>query len=210
MVNIAIIDDHQIVIDGVKALLQGSDEFHVALESTHANSFLELLRSQQTDIVLTDIFMPEMSGELLARQIAIAFPHIHIVVLSMSGQNNLVNAMISDSNIKGFLLKNIGKSELLEALRKIHAGGVYFSGEILEEMIAGADQLAESKQPSLTIREIEIVKLMEQELNNKQIAEALFISERTVETHRKNIYRKTETNSIVGLIKYAYVNKIIA
>ena len=209
MVKIAVIDDHQIVIDGVKALLQDSDKFKVALESTNALQFLQSLRSIPIDVILTDIFMPHTSGEELAKWVAEEFPQIHIIVLSMGGQINLVNKMITESNIKGFLLKNIGKAELINALEKVYAGGVYFSQEILSAMIAEGEVKAEMKTANLTIRELEILKLIESEKNNKDIAAQLYISERTVETHRKNIYRKTNTNSIIGLIKYAYVNKII-
>lgn len=209
MVKIAVIDDHQIVIDGVKALLQDSDKFKVALESTNAVQFLQSLRSIPIDVILTDIFMPHTSGEELAKRVAEEFPQIHIIVLSMGGQINLVNKMITESNIKGFLLKNIGKAELINALEKVYAGGVYFSQEILSAMIAEGEVKAEMKTANLTIRELEILKLIESEKNNKDIAAQLYISERTVETHRKNIYRKTNTNSIIGLIKYAYVNKII-
>ena len=209
MVKIAVIDDHQIVIDGVKALLQDSDKFKVVLESTNAIQFLQSLNSIPIDVILTDIFMPHMSGEELAKRVAEEFPQTHIIVLSMGGQITLVNKMITESNIKGFLLKNIGKAELINALEKVYAGGVYFSQEILSAMIAEGEVKAEMKAANLTIRELEILKLIESEKNNKDIAAQLYISERTVETHRKNIYRKTNTNSIIGLIKYAYVNKII-
>ena len=209
MVKIAVIDDHQIVIDGVKALLQDSDKFKVVLESTNAIQFLQSLNSIPIDVILTDIFMPHMSGEELAKRVAEEFPQIHVIVLSMGGQITLVNKMITESNIKGFLLKNIGKAELINALEKVYGGGVYFSQEILSAMIAEGEVKAEMKAANLTIRELEILKLIESEKNNKDIAAQLYISERTVETHRKNIYRKTNTNSIIGLIKYAYVNKII-
>ena len=209
MVKIAVIDDHQIVIDGVKALLQDSHKFKVVLESTNAIQFLQSLNSIPIDVILTDIFMPHMSGEELAKRVAEEFPQIRVIVLSMGGQITLVNKMITESNIKGFLLKNIGKAELINALEKVYTGGVYFSQEILSAMIAEGEVKAEMKAANLTIRELEILKLIESEKNNKDIAAQLYISERTVETHRKNIYRKTNTNSIIGLIKYAYVNKII-
>lgn len=208
MVRIAVIDDHQIVIDGVKALLHNNTDFKVVLESTSPAQFLDALMNTKVDIVLTDIFMPEMSGEELAKKIAVHFPEIHIVVLSMGGQSILVRNMITDSNIKGFLLKNIGKTEMLQALNKVNSGGVYFSEEILKDMMA-VSAVPEQKVSSLTNREIEILKLIELEKSNKQIADELFISERTVETHRKNIYRKTDTNSVIGLVKYAYLNKLI-
>ena len=127
----------------------------------------------------------------------------------MSGQGDLVNQMIEDADISGYVLKNIGKKELLKALEKISGGGIYFSEEVLEEMTRASDRKKENEEVNLTAREIEIIRLIEKELSNKQIAEQLFLSERTVETHRKNIFRKTNTASVIGLVKYAYEHKLI-
>jgi DNA-binding NarL/FixJ family response regulator len=107
------------------------------------------------------------------------------------------------------VLKNIGKQELLKALDKIAAGGIYFSEEVIDELQRSSQRKKQNEDAHLTDREIEIIRLIEKEYNNKQIAEALFISERTVETHRKNIFRKTSTNSVIGLVKYAYEHKLI-
>lgn len=117
--------------------------------------------------------------------------------------------MINDADISGYVLKNIGKQELVEALEKIAGGGIYFSDEVIEELKRTSERRKQQQQVHLTEREIEIIRLIEKEYNNRQIAEALFISERTVETHRKNIFRKTDTNSVIGLIKYAYEHKLI-
>jgi DNA-binding NarL/FixJ family response regulator len=127
----------------------------------------------------------------------------------MSGQGEIVNEMINDADISGYVLKNIGKQELVKALDKIAKGGIYFSEEVIEELQRTAKRKKETEKAHLTEREIEIIRLIEKEYSNKQIAESLFISERTVETHRKNIFRKTSTNSVIGLIKYAYEHHLI-
>ena len=152
--------------------------------------------------------MPEMNGAQLAKAVASKYPAIKILVLSMSGQGELVNDMIHDANISGYVLKNIGKMELIEALEKIAAGGIYFSEEVLGEINRAAVVKQQNIAAHLTSRELDIIKLIEKEYNNKLIADTLFLSERTVETHRKNIFRKTKTNSVVGLVKYAYVHKL--
>ncbi len=208
-INIAIADDHQIVIDGLKSLLKAHPLLEVKLESTQPELMPGLLEKEQIDILMTDIMMPVMTGAELAKIVKVKFPHIKILALSMSGQGDLVNKMIVDSDISGYVLKNIGQEELLKAIEKISGGGVYFSKDVLDEMIRDGEKKKQIEvECPLTLRETEIIKLIEQELTNKQIADALFISERTVETHRKNIYRKTKTSSLIGLVKYAYEHKI--
>ncbi len=208
-VTIAIVDDHQIVIDGLKSLLQGHPVFKVAIETTDPLLMTGLLANSAVDILLTDVMMPGMNGAELAKAVHQQFPQIKILALSMSGQGDLVNQMIDESDIAGYILKNIGKQELLKALEKISAGGIYFSDEVLNEMMKSSDRKKTSEEAHLTLREIEIIRLIEQEYNNKKIADSLFLSERTVETHRKNIFRKTKTSSLIGLIKYAYEHKLI-
>ena len=127
----------------------------------------------------------------------------------MSGQGDLVNQMIDDADIAGYVLKNIGKKEFIHALEKIAVGGIYFSEDVLKEMTKASELKKENVEVNLTNREIEIIQLIEKECSNKSIADSLFLSERTIETHRKNIFRKTKTNSVLGLIKYAYEHKII-
>lgn len=209
-IKLAIADDHQIVIDGLKSLLQGQDKFIVSIESNDPFTIPGLLEKTPVDILITDIMMPGMNGDALAKIVRQQFPSIKILALSMSGQGDLVNNMIEDSDIVGYVLKNISKKEFMTALEKIAAGGVYFSDEILREMVKAGEKKKSNSTVNLTGREIEIIRLIEKEFNNKQIAEALFISERTVETHRKNIFRKTATSSLIGLIKYGYKNKILA
>ena len=208
-INIAIVDDHQIVIDGLKSLLRGHNRFVVVMEYTNPLQLLEDLKATPVDILITDVMMPEMGGADLAREVRRRYPGIKILVLSMSGQGDIVNKMIEEADIAGYAVKNIGQQELLGALDKIAAGGQYFNDEVLDAMSRADNLKKENEEANLSNREIEIIGLIEKELNNKQIADTLFLSERTVETHRKNIFRKTKTNSVIGLIKYAYEHGLI-
>jgi two-component system, NarL family, nitrate/nitrite response regulator NarL len=207
--SLGIVDDHQIVIDGIKALLHGHEHFEVSIECTQPELMIGLMEKKPIDILLTDIMMPGLTGAELSKQVRRQFPQVKILALSMSGQGDLVNQMIDDADISGYVLKNIGKKELLIALEKISSGGVYFSEEVLKDMTRASGLKKEKDDAHLTAREIEIIQLIEKELSNRQIAEKLFLSERTIETHRKNIFRKTNTASVIGLVKYAYEHKLI-
>lgn len=206
---LAIVDDHQIVIDGLKSLLEGHDRFTVAIETTNPVQMLEALHHTPVDILLTDVMMPQMNGAELAIAVRKQFPQVRILALSMSGQGDVVNKMIEEADISGYVVKNIGKKDLVYALEKIAAGGLYFTDEIIAEMTRASEMQKENEEVKLSAREIEVIKLIEKEYSNKLIADTLFLSERTVETHRKNIFRKTKTNSVIGLIKYAYEHKLI-
>ncbi len=207
--TLALVDDHQIVIDGLMSLLKGHDRFRFAFATTNPQEVVTKLEQSPVDVLLTDIMMPKLPGNQLARQVRERFPEVKILALSMSGEGDLVNEMINDADISGYVLKNIGKEELILALEKIAGGGIYFSEEVITELQRVSDRRRQNLEAHLTDREIEIIRLIEKEYNNKQIAEALFISERTVETHRKNIFRKTNTNSVIGLVKYAYEHKLV-
>jgi two-component system, NarL family, nitrate/nitrite response regulator NarL len=208
-IRLAIVDDHQIVIDGLLSLLTGHTQFEIACTTTEPATMLELLSKHQADILLTDVMMPGLNGAELSKKVKEKFPNTKILALSMSGQGDIVNSMIEDSDISGYVLKNIGKTELIKALDKIASGGIYFSEEVLQELSRTTERKKENEEVHLTEREIEIIRLIEKEYSNKQIAETLFISERTVETHRKNIFRKTQTSGVIGLIKYAYEHRLI-
>ena len=208
-ITVALVDDHQIVLDGIHSLLKDEPHFGFAFSTTDSTAVLSLLQDKPVDVLLTDVMMPVMPGDVLAKEVRRQFPAVKILALSMSGEGDLVNEMINDADIAGYVLKNIGKAELVSAIEKIAAGGMYFSEEVLKELGRSGQRKKDLDEAHLTTREIDIVRLIEKEYNNRRIAETLFISERTVETHRKNIFRKTGINSIVGLIKYAYEHKLI-
>ncbi|RYD90219.1 MAG: response regulator transcription factor, partial [Sphingobacteriales bacterium] len=196
----------QMVIDGLKLMIEGFNSFEVVGEINHPEQVLEILKTKAIDILLTDVSMPGMSGIELTRQVRKAFPQIKVLALSMFGDTQVIAEMV-DAGVSGYILKNTGKQELLEALNRLAAGQNYFGQDITLQLTRSYKQGHEESR--LTDREIEIIRMIEKDLNNKQIATQLFISERTVETHRKNILRKTSTQTVVGLLKYAYERKII-
>lgn len=208
-IKLILIDDHQIVLDGLLALLKDIPDFDIILSTTHPVEVFETMKHNLPDVLLTDVMMPEMTGQELAQKVHRLYPSVKILALSMSGVGDVVDEMINNAEINGYVLKNIGKDELSTAIRKIAAGGIYFSDEVLLALEKTSNLKKETEQVQLTTREIEIIKLIEKEFSNKEIADKLFISERTVETHRKNIFRKTQTSGVLGLIKFAYEHKLI-
>ncbi len=208
-VSIAILDDHQIVIDGLKLLLSDHPQFNIVAEYNKGFDLLEALEKLSVDIVLTDIMMPDMDGYEVALRIKKEFPHVKVLALSMNGEGMLIDKMIEEADVAGYLLKTTDKKELVTALESVSKGDTYFAKEILEELHSFQKIKKENEAIHLTSREIDIIKCIAEDLSNKQIADKLFISERTVETHRKNIFRKTNMHSAISLIDFAKKRKLI-
>lgn len=203
--RIFIVDDHQMVIDGLHSLLQNIPSICIVGYTNKALDVIDCLAAIPTDILITDINMPQLNGIALTKLVKANFKDIKIICLSMYSDDISVHAMI-DAGVNGYIFKNTGKQELLDAIEAVGKGEAYFSVGINTEVLNFDTQIATER---LTEREIGVLKLIEKELNNKQIAEQLFISERTVETHRKNIFRKTNTQNVIGLLKYAYNHHLI-
>lgn len=206
--QILIVDDHQILLDGIEAMLHGVGDFKVIGKCSDGNTALNFLSETPVDVLLTDLYMPKMTGMELTQKVKKRFPNVKVLALSVSYDVSIVHDLI-DAGISGFIIKTIGREELIEAIKTIAQGNIYFSREVSNEILRSLSNRTEEEVYHLTEREIEIVKLIAQELSNAEIANKLCISERTVETHRKNIYRKTNTKTIVGLIKYAVEHKLI-
>ena len=209
-IRIYIVDDHQIMIDGIKALLAASSAFEIVGEQTNPLKAVNDIPEKKADILITDISMKEMSGIELAKKMRLAMPELKILALSMYSDRETISEMLV-AGINGYVLKNTGMEELIAALTKISAGQQFFSEEVTSEMMKTFSQpKVDAKEVvNLTSRELEIVKLIAEEYNNAKIGDKLFISERTVETHRKNIFRKTNTKSVAGLVKFAITNNLL-
>src|SRR5687768_8290300 len=160
---LALVDDHQIVIDGLMSLLRGHDRFHIAFATTDPREVITKMKATPIDILLTDILMPNLPGNELAKQVKKVFPGVKILALSMSGQGDMIHDMISESDISGYVLKNVGKQELAQAIEKIAAGEVYFSEEVLDELKRTNERRKKTPEVHLTGREIEIIRLIEKE-----------------------------------------------
>ncbi|HNF50003.1 MAG TPA: response regulator transcription factor, partial [Chitinophagales bacterium] len=155
------------------------------------------------------ISMPVIDGYELTKEIKKINPEIQVIALSMSGDITSINKML-DAGISGYVLKNAGNEELVDAIHKVAEGKMHFSDEVLAEMSRSANT-KQTKQDKINLsdREIEILKLISLEHNNAEIADLLFISERTVETHRKNMMRKTNSKTMIGLLRTAMEHKLI-
>lgn len=203
--KILLVDDHAILSDGVRSLLEKED-YKVVFQADSAERALEFLKKNDVDLVITDFNMPGMDGLSLIHLVKRINQNIKIIVLSMHDEVHLVKEILK-TGVNGYVLKKDTQNELLQAIREVQAGKVFLSNDINKMLIINLQNPDEGKL--LTDREREILKLIAREFTNKQIAEELFISERTVETHRKNIFKKTGTTSLVGLIKFAYANNLI-
>lgn len=202
-IHIAILDDHQIVIDGLKLLLENEDRLRVVMESNNGFDFLNRLENQQVDIALVDLVMPAMSGYEVALMLQQKFPAIKIIILSMNNDPRTVYDLVERADIKGFLPKSVNKSELLDGIFKVFEGGLYFSDELIEELESCRHTVAKKENLALSDREVQIIRLICKGLTNREIATELFISEQTVSTHRKNIFKKADVHNVASLMALA-------
>ena len=207
-IRIIIVDDHAIMLDGLEALLCQKDGLTLVAKTVNANYALSYLRKEDADVLITDYSMPDMSGTDLIAEAKKIKPDLKVIVLSMHDEPNLVEAIIA-AGADGYILKKYAHSEIIQAIDIVALGGHYWSPEINQILVRS---LKKPQDPSMELssRETEVLKLVILEMTTREIAEKLFVSERTVETHRKNLLRKTNSKNTVGLIKYAYQNNIIS
>jgi len=203
--RIMLVDDHKILLDGIKQLLMAEPDLEVIAEATDARMGMNLLSYLQVDILVTDLSLPDVTHTSFIVDVRKKFPELKILVLSMHDESELLRDVIK-TGVNGYVLKSNSREELVKAIRNVIQGEYYVSPDVSLKLM---EQEQRKNNSVLTDREIEIVKLISKEYSNKQIADALFISERTVESHRKNIFRKSETHTVVGLIKYAMQHKLL-
>jgi DNA-binding NarL/FixJ family response regulator len=205
-VSILLVDDHPIMQDGVKALLASENQFQVKASAKTVGEAEFHLSRASFNLLITDLNLPDQSGLVLIKAARTRYPEMKIIVLSMHDEPHLIRDILKEG-VHGYILKSATNDELKKAIAKVMEGKRFVSEDISGLLLE--DFNSKEKHQLLTEREREIVQLIAKEYSNKEIAEELFISERTVETHRKNIFRKTNTNSVVGLLKFAYSNHLI-
>ena len=208
-IKIMIVDDHEIFRGGLKMMVNRFKNCKVVCEASGGEEFLKLIDCSLPDIVLMDIQMPGMNG-IEATDLALKkYPDLKIVALSMFNEDNYVDSMIN-SGVRGFLLKNISKDKLEKALETVFKGGNYYSEELWEFFT----RRVQNEKPveddvKLTKREIEILEMISKGLSNKEIADKLFLSERTVIGHKSNLLSKTKCENTLRLLLYAVKHKIV-
>ncbi len=218
MVNVILTDDHKIIRDGIKALLHDEENIKVIGEASNGNELIKLLAQQPADVVLMDINMPEMDGFETTRYLKDHFPDVRVLVLSMLDSESYITK-IMEAGATGYILKNAGKEELSSAIQLVASGTPYICSDVAMGLLrrtnvnapmafAGSNTSA-TGQKELSKREIEVLGLIAEGYTNAEIAEKLFTSKRTIETHRQNLLEKTQTRNTATLIKYALQKGII-
>ncbi len=214
-VRVYIIDDHRLFVEGISTLLANENSFKLIGHSLSAKDFLKIIDEVNADVYLMDINMPEISGVELTRVLREKQPDAKIIALTMHDDFSYVKNMIK-SGAHGYILKAANIQELIQAIKTVSVGEKYLGKDIKKilfdkiESLESLDAAIREEKELLTPREKEILALIAQDHSNAWIAEKLFISERTVETHRKNIISKTGVNSGIGLVRYAFEHNIIS
>ncbi|MBB3698173.1 response regulator [Flammeovirga yaeyamensis] len=210
-IKILLVDDHQMVREGLKSFLD-QEHYQIVGEANNGTEALSLLSDREVDVLVTDITMPEMDGIDLTKEAINKYPSLNVLALTMMNEGHNIKKMLA-AGAKGYVLKDCTQSDLRKAIENVANGQTFFSDEVTETIMQGL-----TAQPSLkkrvateiplTNRETEILHLICKEYSNTEIAEALFISARTVETHKRNLLEKTGVKNIAGLVLYAIERKL--
>lgn len=210
--RILLSDDHKIIRDGLKALLENEEAFQIAGEASNGLEALDICRKKQVDFIIMDIHMPEMNGIEATRKINEEFPEIRILALTMMAEERHIREMIQ-AGASGYISKNSDREELVEAIGTISDGGHYFSDEamqkILMDLFKEGTPEKEQDPANLTERELEVLALIVDEYTNPEIADKLYISVRTVDAHRRNLLQKTGARNTAGLVSYAHKHNLV-
>lgn len=213
MIRVFITDDHEIYLEGLALLLNKQEGIEVTGTATSGKELLGCVqKGLDADILLLDVYLPDMPEEEVVQKIRSAYPDLRIVYLTLLRGTRYVHKL-TKYNIQGYILKNASLDELLSAIRSVHEGGRYFSKDIhigdrnedFRNTITIEDRQIDE---ILSRRELEVLRLICKEYSNAEIAEKLFLSVSTVETHRKNLIAKLGVNNTVGLVKFALRNNL--
>ncbi len=214
-IKVVIADDHKIIRVGLRGLLEREEDIMVIGEAENSEEVLKVLESNPAEVVLMDIDLGETDGVTTTRKIKELYPSIHVLGLTMHEEADYIIKML-EAGASGYLLKNAGREELLTAIHTVAKGDSYFSQKVSATLLQAitrqkenASQKKHTASTTLSDREIEVLRLIAQEYSNGEIAEKLFISIRTVDTHRRNLLEKVQAKNTVGLVKYAIDKGII-
>jgi DNA-binding NarL/FixJ family response regulator len=211
-IRIILADDHELFRDGFSAMLRKQPDIELVGEAKDGEQLINLTRSLQPDIVVTDIVMPLMSGIEATKTILKEFPHIGIIALSMSNQDNLIVQMI-EAGAHGYLIKNAHKNEIVEAIKTVNKGDKYYcksTSAKLTKLLTFNNYLPVSEQRAsiFSTKEFAIIRLICNGNSSQEIANELKHSIRTIDSYRKNILKKMNVKNVTGILKYAIKHKI--
>jgi DNA-binding NarL/FixJ family response regulator len=203
-IRVALCDDHRIVTEGLRQLLGTAEDIECVGTATGGVEALYLMEHVAVDVLLTDLDMPEMDGSQLITRMKEKKSAVKVLVLSMHDEAALVQRVM-DLGADGYLVKSAGRDEVLLAIRSVYGGGRHFSSALLGSLLAQGTRMQAGQRvlKDLSEREVEVLAALAEGLSNKEIGEKLFISPRTVDTHRTNLMRKLDTHNVAGLVRIA-------
>lgn len=201
-IRILLVDDHPLVLDGIRTRVQDDPSIEVIGEASNGEEALQQAKTHSPDLVLMDISMPVMNGLEAMRHFNRDYPDIKVIILSMHENREYIVKLIQ-SGASGYILKDVASGELINAIKTVSNGGTYFSSSASQSLFHKGDGTPQLEKNPLTSREETVLKLLSEGDPNKVIARKLDISVRTVETHRKNIKQKLNIQTAAGLTKYA-------
>jgi DNA-binding NarL/FixJ family response regulator len=211
-IKVLIADDHKIFREGVRSILEKEKDVEVVAEAATGKEVMEKLSKNPVDVLVLDMDIGKPGGIEVTEMVRKDYPEVRVLILSMIGLHEFVIQAL-EKGATGYLLKNTGKDEVLTAIRSVAKGDSYFSKEVsvilIEQLHSPARGKKEMMNIPLSAREVEVLKLIAQEFSNPEIAEKLFISIRTVDTHRRNLLQKLEVRNTAGLVKYAIQKGLI-
>lgn len=212
MIKIILVDDHKMFRDGLKFALSQMEGMEVIGEASDGKQFLDVIKEKKPDVVLMDISMPRMDGVEATQNALQIDPEIKIITLSMFSDPEYYQKMVA-AGTKGFLVKETGIDELKKAIQIVFEGETYFSQQLLQNIIVNISnpvvKSSRNKVVDLTKREEDVLELICKGYSNKEIADSLFISQKTVEGHKSNLMEKTNTKSAINLMLFAIKHQLI-
>jgi len=203
-IRVLLVDDHPLVLDGIRSRLEDDPEIMIVGEAGNGEEALQIAKERKPDIVLMDINMPVLNGIDAAEKFAELLPDIRLLMLTMHDSREYITKVLK-AGAKGYILKDVSSSEMLIAIKAVYQGKTYYSSGVTDILVNESSK----KEVPLTDREKTILQLLAEGNSNKHVARELDISVRTVETHRRNIKRKLEVKTSAGLVKYAIENGIV-
>jgi DNA-binding NarL/FixJ family response regulator len=208
MIRLIIADDHPVIIDGIKLILEEEKDIQVIATAVNGMELMKILDTKETDVILMDVNMPEMSGIEATQQIKHKYPEVKVLSFSQYAEKKFVKQMLKNG-ADGYLLKNAMVSEIVKAINIVYSGGMYLSEELPNFFSDKPKRKSRDLFPDLSKRELDVLKLICDEKSTNEIAELLFISSSTVETHRANLLLKVGAKNTAGLVKWAVENEVV-
>lgn len=206
MINVLIADDHTMFVDGIESILKDEKDINVKGTCYFGNDVMEFIQNNAVDIVLLDVNLPDISGIDVCKSIHTKYPNVKILAISMYNEESYVSEILNNG-AKGYILKNTGREELLKAIKTVYKNETYFSKEVTETIMKSLinrkkqDEKNLIEIPKISRREKEVLKMIAEGCTTNEIADSLFISLKTVESHRSNLLAKFNARNSAGLVK---------